>query len=25
LADGNKPAIMAHSIVIESLEDASLS
>jgi hypothetical protein len=25
LADGNKPAIMAHSIVIESLDDASLS
>jgi hypothetical protein len=25
LADGNKPAIMAHSIIIESLDDASLS
>jgi hypothetical protein len=25
LADGNTPAIMAHSIIIESLDDASLS
>jgi hypothetical protein len=25
LADGNKPAIMAHSIIIDSLDDASLS
>ena len=25
LADGNKPAIMAHSIIIEYLDDASLS
>ena len=25
LADVNKPAIMAHSIIIESLDDASLS
>jgi hypothetical protein len=25
LADGNKPAIMAHSIIIGSLDDASLS